>query len=76
MPIAQEELHSLIKKAFPDSKIDIVDLVGDSDHYSVTITDESFVGKNRIEQHKMVNKALKGYLGDRLHAMQLKTISK
>lgn len=75
MPIAQEDLRSIITKSFPDAKIEIVDLAGDNDHYSVTITDKSFAGKSRIEQHKMVNKALSGYLGDILHAMQLKTLA-
>ncbi len=76
MPIAQEDLRSIITKSFPESELQIVDLVGDSDHYSVTIIDKSFAGKSRIEQHKMVNKALSGYLGDTLHAMQLKTLAK
>jgi stress-induced morphogen len=73
MAISQNDLNSLIKKSFPNAQIEIIDLVGDNDHYSVKIIDESFVGKNRIQQHKMVNEALKGYLGDILHAMQLKT---
>lgn len=73
MPIAQEKLRSIIEESFPDATIEIIDLAGDDDHYSVKIIDESFAGKNRIEQHKMVNKALSGYLGDALHAMQLKT---
>ncbi|MCE3255376.1 MAG: BolA family transcriptional regulator [Rickettsiaceae bacterium] len=73
MPIAQNDLHVLINKAFPEAQIKIVDLVGDENHYSVEIIDKSFAGKSRVEQHKMVNNALKGYLGDILHAMQLKT---
>ncbi|MFT5703238.1 MAG: stress-induced morphogen [Rickettsiales bacterium] len=73
MPISQNDLNSLITKSFPNAKIEIVDLVGDDNHYSVKIIDQSFAGKSRIEQHKMVNNALKGYLGDILHAMQLKT---
>jgi stress-induced morphogen len=73
MPIAQEELRALIVKSFPEAKIEIVDLVGDNNHYSVKITDKIFSKKTKIEQHKMVNKALEGYLGDILHAMQLKT---
>ena len=73
MPIAQQDLRCLIEKTFPQAKIEIVDLVGDNNHYSVSITDQSFFGKTRIEQHKMVNEALKGCLGDVLHAMQLKT---
>ena len=76
MPIAQEDLRLIITKSFPESELQIVDLVGDGDHYSVTIIDKSFAGKSRIEQHKMVNRALSGYLGDILHAMQLKTLVK
>jgi stress-induced morphogen len=73
MPITQTDLNSLIKKSFPEAKIEIIDLAGDDDHYSVTIIDKSFSKKTRIEQHKMVNKALSGLLGSTLHAMQLKT---
>jgi stress-induced morphogen len=73
MPISQKNLHSLIAKTFPKAKIEITDLMGDDNHYSVTIIDQSFVGKTRVEQHKMVNESLKGCLGDVLHAMQLKT---
>ena len=73
MPITQNDLRSLITKSFPEATVEIVDLMGDDNHYSVKIIDKSFTGKSRIEQHKMVNQALKGYLGDILHAMQLTT---
>lgn len=73
MPITQDKLYLLINQAFPSAQIKIVDLVGDENHYSVEIIDQSFAGKSRVEQHKMVNLALKDYLGDALHAMQLKT---
>lgn len=73
MSIAQQELHNLLAKKFPDAKIEITDLVGDSDHYSVQIFDNIFAGKSRVEQHKIVNEALKGILGTTLHALQIKT---
>lgn len=73
MSISQNDLRTLIVKAFPNAQIEIIDLVGDENHYSVKIIDQSFAGKSRVLQHKMVNEALKGYLGDILHAMQLKT---
>ena len=76
MPIEKNELYQIIEKSFPKGKIEIVDLVGDNNHYSVKITDKSFAGKNRIEQHRMVNQALNKELrSDILHAMQLKTLS-
>ncbi len=73
MPIAKTDLEKLLRKDFPDAKIEIIALVDDNDHYSVTIIDKIFAGKSRVEQHKLVNKALDNYLGSKLHAMQLKT---
>lgn len=45
MPITQTDLNSLIKKSFPEAKIEIIDLAGDDDHYSVTIIDNLFLRK-------------------------------
>lgn len=75
MPIAKEKLEQILLSHFPNAKLTIIDTVGDQDHYSVTIQDKIFAGKTRIEQHKMVNNALKAELGGILHAMQLKTVS-
>jgi stress-induced morphogen len=73
MPIAKTKLEELLHNAFPDAQTEVIALVDDDDHYSVKIIDKNFAGKTRIEQHKMVNAALKEVLGDALHAMQLKT---
>ncbi len=55
------------------SKVEIKDLVGDSNHYSATITSVEFSGKSKIEQHKMVYSSLKGKMGNELHALALTT---
>ena len=73
MPIAKIKLEEMIKNSFPNAQIEVIALVDDDNHYSVKIIDKIFTGKTRIEQHKMVNIALKEILGDVLHAMQLKT---
>lgn len=73
MPIAKDKLQGILTSSFPQAKIKIIDLVGDSNHYGVTIIDKIFAGKSRIEQHRMVNNSLKSCLGDELHAMQLMT---
>ncbi len=75
MPIAKTELEKILNENFPDAQIEVIALVNDDNHYSVKITDKMFDGKSRIEQHKLVNNALKNILGDTLHAMQLKTSS-
>ncbi len=76
MAIKSDEIIKLIKEAFPDAEIIIDDLAGDNNHYSATIKSKVFAGKNRIEQHKMVYKALKGKMGNELHALALNTKEK
>ena len=71
--MSQEQITKLIRESLPDSKVIIEDLKGDGDHYSATVISKLFVGKNKIEQHKMVYEALKGKMGNELHALMLKT---
>ena len=73
MSLKLEEIESLIKKAIPDAEITIQDLAGDENHYSATIKSKIFTGKSKIEQHKLVYKALKGKMGNELHALTLNT---
>ena len=75
MTMTQKQIESLIKESIPDSKIIIEDLRGDGNHYSATVISKMFIGKNKIEQHKMVYDSLKGKMGNELHALQLKTKS-
>ena len=74
MGLKLEEIKSLIKEAMPDAKITIQDLAGDENHYSATIKSKAFVGKSKIEQHKLVYRALKGKMGNELHALALNTM--
>ena len=74
MSLKIEEIKSLIKEAMPDATIAIEDLAGDENHYSATIKSKAFAGKSKIEQHKLVYKALKGKMGNELHALALNTM--
>ena len=76
MSIKPEEIKSLITKAIPDAEITLKDLAGDDNHYSATIKSSIFAGKSKIEQHKLVYKALKGKMGNELHALALNTMEK
>ena len=74
MSLKSEEIKNLIKEAFPDAEIIIQDLAGDENHYSATIKSKVFTGKTKVEQHKLVYKALNGKMGSELHALALNTI--
>ena len=73
MAMDLKEIERYIKEAMPDAVIEIQDLAGDGDHYSATVTSSEFSGKSKIEQHKMVYNALKGKMGNELHALAIKT---
>lgn len=67
------EIERLIKSAFPDAQVIVVDLAGDGDHFAARVTSEAFKGKTRVEQHQMVYEALQGQMGGVLHALALET---
>ncbi|MEM9523941.1 MAG: BolA/IbaG family iron-sulfur metabolism protein [Pseudomonadota bacterium] len=76
MVMQAAELETLIRESFPDAKITITDLAGDGNHYAAEVIDESFRGKNRVQQQRAVYTALKGKMdGDagELHALALTT---
>ena len=75
MPMSAQQIKNFIEEALPDSKVKIEDLKGDGDHYSATVISKSFLGKTRVEQHKMVYDSLEGKMGGELHALKLKTIT-
>ena len=73
MPMDVQEIELLIREALPDAQIHIDDLRGDGDHYAARVVSASFAGKSRVEQHQMVYRALRGRMGDQLHALALQT---
>ena len=73
MPMTQKQIEMLIKDSIPESRVIIEDLRGDGDHYSATVISKTFIGKSKIQQHKMVYDSLKGKMGKELHALMLKT---
>jgi stress-induced morphogen len=72
--ITPEEIKSTLEKALPGSTIEMQDLTGGGDHWQLVIVSPAFEGKGLIEQHRMVNDALKEEMADqRIHALALKT---
>tara|TARA_B100000282_G_C31491044_1_gene380296 strand:- start:374 stop:604 length:231 start_codon:yes stop_codon:yes gene_type:complete len=73
MALPKEEIEKLIKESIPDAKVEIKDLMGDNNHFSATIKSKLFNNLNKIEQHKLVYKSLRGKMGNELHALSLTT---
>ena len=60
MALPLEEIKKLIIESIPDATVEIKDLMGDNNHYSAKIKSKLFNNLNKIEQHKLVYKSLKG----------------
>ncbi len=73
MAMTASELEGLIRDSIPDAQVTIDDLRGDGDHYAAKVVSSTFAGKTRVQQHQMVYQALKGRMGDQLHALALQT---
>lgn len=73
MAMEAKEIERLIKEHLPDAQVTIRDLAGDGDHYAAIVVSEHFRGKTRVQQHQLVYEALKGNMGDALHALALQT---
>ena len=76
MAMNLKEIEKLIKQSIPDAVVEIQDLAGDGNHYSATVSSSEFIGKSKIEQHKIVYASLKGKMGNELHALAIKTKEK
>ncbi|PCJ40485.1 MAG: BolA family transcriptional regulator [Alphaproteobacteria bacterium] len=73
MAMEATEIEAMIRDSIPDAKVTIEDLRGDGDHYAALVISQKFAGLSRVKQHQMVYKALKGKMGDDLHALALQT---
>ena len=76
MAMQAHEIEAWIRETFPDAQITITDLAGDGNHYAAEVIDESFRGKNRVQQQRAVYAALKGKMDGshgELHALALTT---
>jgi acid stress-induced BolA-like protein IbaG/YrbA len=74
--ITPEEIKQTLSKALPVTLVETQDLTGGGDHWQLIIVSSAFEGKGLLEQHRLVNEALKEPLADqRIHALALRTYS-
>ncbi|MEW5704479.1 MAG: BolA family transcriptional regulator [Pseudomonadota bacterium] len=73
MAMDAHEIERLIRETLPDAQVTITDLRGDGDHYAARVVSAAFKGKSRVQQHQMIYKALRGNMGEALHALALQT---
>jgi stress-induced morphogen len=74
MAISTDEVRLMIEASLPGAKVEVVDETGTKDHLRATVTAPQFEGLSRIEQHKLVKKAVQTRFDDgSIHALSVKT---
>ncbi|MCI5095404.1 MAG: BolA/IbaG family iron-sulfur metabolism protein [Rhodobacteraceae bacterium] len=74
MAVLASDIEAMIRESFPDAKITVMG--DDGVHFSAEVIDESFRGKNRVQQQRAVMAALKGKMdgpNGEIHALGLTT---
>lgn len=52
---------------------DHVEVIGDGQHFQAVIVSAAFLGKNRVQQHQLVYKALGERMREEIHALSMQT---
>ncbi len=72
--ITPSQVKATIEAGIPESIVQVTDLTGTGDHYQAVVISDRFVGKSLVQQHQLVNGAVKEALASgAIHALALKT---
>ena len=69
-----DDIKTAIETGIPGSVAEVDDPMGGGDHLRALVIASGFEGKSLVQQHLMVEEAVKAFRADgSLHALQLKT---
>lgn len=72
--MTRDQMIQRLTQYYPNSKVEVFDLTGTSDHWEVAVESEKFKGMTRIQMHQDVMKAFDAELKTgEVHALSLKT---
>lgn len=73
MSTVRERVAEKLRAAFPDSRVEVVDLTGTDDHLEARVVSPAFEDKNAIERHRMVYAPVREWIDDdTVHALSVK----
>ena len=71
----EKKIEQKLEEGLTKPKIFLQDMTGTMDHFNAIIISDDFIGKNLIEQHRLVYKILGDMVTNEIHALQLKTLT-
>jgi stress-induced morphogen len=74
LAISTDEVRLMIEASLPGATVEVIDETGTKDHLRATVAAPQFQGLSRIEQHKLVKRAVQSRFDDgSIHALSIKT---
>jgi acid stress-induced BolA-like protein IbaG/YrbA len=70
--VTPEDIKRWIETALPCENVQVA---GDGQHFEATIVSGEFRGKNMVQQHQLVYKALGDRMREEIHALSMKTFT-
>jgi acid stress-induced BolA-like protein IbaG/YrbA len=68
-----QQIEDLIREGLPNATVEVVDQVGDGNHFQAVVVAPIFAGKALVERHQLVYGSLRGAMADQIHALSIKT---
>jgi acid stress-induced BolA-like protein IbaG/YrbA len=65
-----DELKSRIESSIPGARAEVT---GDGRHFSAVVVSDRFTGLSRLAQHRLVYDVFGPEVGDRIHALSIRT---
>ncbi|MES2366659.1 MAG: BolA family protein [Pseudomonadota bacterium] len=72
MMVTPENIQQYIEQGMP---CELVRVAGDGQHFEAVIVSAEFRGKNRVQQHQIVYRALGDRMKAEIHALSMKTLT-
>ena len=70
--VRPEDIQAYITQHLP---CDYCEVTGDGHHFEAVIVSTEFRGKNRVQQHQLVYRALGDRMREEIHALSMQTLT-
>ena len=70
--VTPESVKSGIEAGLPCEHVEVL---GDGQHFQALVVSAQFAGKNRVQRHQLVYKALGERMREEIHALSMRTLT-
>ena len=70
--VSPESIKSGIESGLACERVEVT---GDGQHFQALVVSSAFEGKNRVQRHQLVYKALGGRMREEIHALSMQTLT-